>query len=147
MAASKSKKTSPKNTVANVEPTARHFWLASLGALVAVRRESKAAVKRASIKVENTIADTRYALRRAEAELRSSAHDVRTQVQPKVQKFSRDVEARLAPIVDKLGLDTFGLKGKTKRAPRKGSKPTAKKPTLRRATRKPAKRAAGKVAG
>ena len=147
MAASKSKKTSPKNTVANVEPTVRHFWLASLGALVAVRRESKAAVKRASSTVENTVADARFALRRAEAELRSSVHGVRTRVEPKVQKFSSDVEARLAPIVDKLGLDKLGLNGKTKRAPRKGSKSAAKKPTLRRATRKPAKRASKKVAG
>lgn len=147
MTTSKSKKTSPKNTVANVEPTVRHFWLASLGALVAVRRESGEAVKRARSKVDNTIADTRYALRRAEAELRSNVQDVRTQVQPKVRKFSSDVEARLAPIVDKLGLDTFGLKGKIKRAPRKGSKSAAKKPTLRRATRTPGKRTAKKVAG
>ena len=103
-------------------------------------------MKRASSTVENAVADARHALRRAEADVRASAHGVRTQVQPKVQKFSSDVEARLAPIVDKLGLDKFGLKAKAKRASRKGSKPAAKKPTLRRTTRKPAKRVSKKVA-
>ncbi len=56
-------------------------------------------------------------------------------------KLSSDVEARLAPIVDKLG-----LKPKVRPAPRKGRKPAAKKPTLRRTTRKPAKRAAKSMA-
>ena len=147
MAASKRNKTSPKNTAATVEPTARHLWLASLGTLVAVRREAKAGVKRASSKVEDTIADARFALRRAKAELSSGMADVRGQVQPKMTKLSGDVEARLAPIVAKLGLDKFGMQAKAKRAPRKGSKPAAKKPTMRRTTRKPAKRAAKNVAG
>ena len=146
MAAMKNNKISRQHTAAVVQPTARHLWLASLGALVAVRRESKAAVQRASSKVENAVADARYALRRAEADLRANVHDVRSQVEPKVQKFGSDAEARLAPIVDKLGLDKFGVKAKAKRAPRKGSKPATKKPTLRRATRKPAKRAARKAA-
>ena len=56
-------------------------------------------------------------------------------------KFSSDVEARLAPVLDKLG-----LKSKQKRAARKTRTPAAKKPTLRRATRKPVKRVAKKAA-
>ena len=146
MAAMKSKKTSRNNNAAALEPTARHLWLASLGALAAVRRESKAVVKRASSKLEDTVADARFALRRAEADVRASVHGVRSQVEPKMLKFSSDVEARLAPIVDKLGLDKFGLKAKARQAPRKARKTAAKKPTLRRATRKPAKRAAENVA-
>ena len=66
---------------------------------------------------------------------------MRDQVQPKVLKFSSDVEARLAPVLDKLG-----LKSKQKRTARKTRTPAAKKPTLRRATRKPAKRVAKKAA-
>ena len=146
MAAMKNNKTSRNKNAALLAPTARHFWLATLGAVVAVRRESKAAVKRASSKVEDTVADARLALRRAEADVRASVNGVRSQVEPKMLKFSSDVEARLAPIVDKLGLDKFGLKAKTKRAPRKSSKPAAKKPSLRRATRTPAKRATKNVA-
>ena len=66
---------------------------------------------------------------------------MRDQVQPKVMKFSSDVEARLAPVLDKLG-----LKSKQKRTVRKTRKPVAKKPATRRATRTPGKRVARKAA-
>ena len=137
MAATK-KKPTRKPQAAALEPTPRHLWLASLGMLVAARRESKTAVRRAAGKVENTVADARYAIRRAEADLRAGVDGVREQVAPKVACISHEVEARLAPIVAKLG-----LKQKAKRAPRK---PAAKKPATHRATRKPAKRVAKKVA-
>ena len=80
-------------------------------------------------------------MKRAEADLRGGIEGVRHQVQPKVVKFSSDVEARLAPVLDKLG-----LKSKQVRATRKTRKPAAKKPTLRRATRKPVKRVAKRAA-
>ncbi len=133
------KKATRKTQATALEPTPRHLWLASLGALVAARRESKVAVQRAATKVENTIADARYAIRRAEADIRSNIDGVRSQVEPKVAKFSGEVEARLAPIVAKLG-----LKPKAQRAPRKARKTAAK--ATRRAVRKPAKRVAKKVA-
>ena len=115
------KKSTRKTQAAALEPTPRHLWLASLGALVAVRRESKAAVQRAASKVENAVADARYAIRRAEADLRAGVDGVRGQVAPKMACISGEVEARLAPIVAKLG-----LKPKARRAPRKGRKPAAK---------------------
>ena len=130
-----------KKTTAKVEPNLRHAWLASLGLLVAARRESKAAAQRAATKAETAIADARKAVKRAEADLRGGIEGVRDQVQPKVMKFSSDVEARLAPVLDKLG-----LKPKQKRSARKTRKPAAKKPTLRRATRTPGKRVAKKAA-
>ena len=126
-----------KKTTSNVEPNLRHVWLASLGLLVAARRESKAAAQRATAKAEGAIADARRAVKRAEADLRGGIEGVRDQVQPKVVKLSSDVEARLAPVLDKLG-----LKSKQKRKTRK---PAAKTPTLRRAIRKPAKRVARKA--
>ena len=135
------KKPTRKPKAAALEPTPRHLWLASLGVLVAARRESKAAVKRASGKVENAVADARYAIRRAEADLRAGVDGVRSQVEPKVLKLSGEVEARLAPIVAKLGLAP-----KTKRSVRKARKTAAKKPVARRAVRKPAKRVAKKTA-
>lgn len=141
MAALKKKPTRKTKTTA-LDPSPRHLWLASLGVLVAARRESQAAAKRAAAKVENTIADARFALRRAEAELRAGVDGVRGQVAPKVACISNEVEARLAPIVAKLG-----LKPKAKRAPRKARKTAAKKPAAaRRAVRKPAKRVAKKAA-
>lgn len=137
MAAIKNKPTR-KTKAAALDPTPRHLWLASLGMLVAARRETRAAVTRAASKVENSIADARYAIRRAEADLRAGVDGVRDQVAPKVACLSNEVEARLAPIVAKLG-----LKPKTGR---KGRKAAAKKPVVRRAVRKPAKRVARKVA-
>jgi hypothetical protein len=130
------KKATRKTKAATLEPTPRHLWLASLGVLVAARRESKAVAKRAVGKVEATIADARYALRRAEADLRAGVDGVRSQVEPKVQKLSHDVEARLAPIVAKLG-----LKPKASRNTRKPAKKA-----VRRTARKPAKRVAKKAA-
>ena len=133
------KKATRKTQAAALEPTPRHLWLASLGALVAVRRESKAAVQRAASKVENAVADARYAIRRAESDLRAGVDGVRGQVAPKMACISGEVEARLAPIVAKLG-----LKPKAMRAPRKARKTAAK--ATRRAVRKPAKRVAKKAA-
>jgi hypothetical protein len=126
-----------KKTTTKIEPNLRHAWLASLGLLVAARRESKAAAQRAASKAGTAIADARKAVKRAEADLRGGIEGVRDQVQPKVMKFSSDVEARLAPVLDKLG-----LKSKQKRTARKTRKPAAKKHAVRRATRKPVKRVA-----
>ena len=130
-----------KKTTTTIEPNLRHVWLASLGLLVAARRESKAAAQRATAKAESAIADARKAVKRAEADLRGGIEGVRDQVEPKVLKFSSDVEARLAPVLDKLG-----LKSKQVRTTRKTRKPAAKKPALRRATRKSATRVARKAA-
>jgi hypothetical protein len=109
--------------------------------MVAARRESKAAAQRVASKAETAIADARKAVKRAEADLRGGIEGVRDQVQPKVMKFSSDVETRLAPVLDKLG-----LKSKQKRTARKTRKPVAKKPATRRATRTPGKRVAKKAA-
>ncbi len=134
------KKQSPRNkTAVTIEPTVRHLWLASLGMLVATRRETKAAVKRAVATTDTAMTDTRKAITRMQSELRGNIDGVRHQVQPKVLKFSNDVEARLAPVLDKLG-----LKPKTKRAPRKVRKTAAKAP--HRAVRKPVKRVAKQAA-
>lgn len=127
-----------KKTTAKVEPNLRHVWLASLGLLVAARRESKAAAQRATAKAEGAIADARQAVKRAEADLRGGIDSVRDQVRPKVVRLSSEVEARLAPVLDKLGLKT--------QPKRRGRKPAAKKPVARRTTRKPGKRVAKKVA-
>ena len=138
MAALKNKKISRKTTTVTIEPTVRHLWLASLGMLVATRRESKAALKRALAKADGVASDARKAVRSAKADLRGNIVGMRSQVQPKVVKFSSDVEARLAPVLDKLGLK--------QQAKRRGRKPAAKKPAARRTTRKPGRRVARKAA-
>jgi hypothetical protein len=107
-----------------LDPTPRHLWLASLGVLVAARRESGAVVARAGRKLEDTVADAHYAIRRAGSDLRAGIDGVLGQVEPRVQKLGSEVEARLAPIVAR-----FGLKPKPvrKTRARKPGKRTARK--------------------
>lgn len=126
---------------ATIDATPRHVWLAYLGLLVAARREAKAAVVRAVTTAETTASDVRKATQQAEKELCGRVGELRSQVRPSVIKFSSDVEARLAPVLDKLGLKKAA---KDKRAPRKARKTAAK--SARRTTRKPAKRTARKAA-
>ena len=137
--ATRKKQATRKKIAVTIEPTLRHLWLASLGMLVATRRETKAAVKRVVAKTDSAAADARKGITRMQSDLRGNIDGMRSQVQPKVVKFSSDVEARLAPVLDKLG-----LKPKAKRAPRKARKTAAKAP--HRAVRKPAKRAAKQAA-
>lgn len=123
----------------SLDATPRHLWLASLGLLVAGRREGRHLLQQAQAKAATAADDACKAVRQAEAGLRGSLGTVRQQVEPKVQSLGSEVEARLAPIVAKLGLKPAG-----KRAVRKARKAPAK--AVRRAVRKPAKRVARKTA-
>ena len=123
----------------SLDATPRHLWLASLGLLVAGRREGRHLLQQAQAKAATAADDARKAVRQAEAGLRGGLGTVRQQVEPKVQSLGAEVEARLAPIVAKLGLKPAG-----KRAVRKARKAPAK--AVRRVARKPAKRVARKTA-
>ena len=123
----------------SLDATPRHLWLASLGLLVAGRREGRHLLQQAHAKAATAADDACKAVRQAEAGLRGSLGTVRQQVEPKVQSLGAEVEARLAPIVAKLGLKPAG-----KRAARKARKAPAK--AVRRVARKPAKRVARKTA-
>lgn len=123
----------------SLDATPRHLWLASLGLLVAGRREGRHLLQQAQAKAATAADDACKAVRQAEAGLRGSLGTVRQQVEPKVQSLGAEVEARLAPIVAKLG-----LKPARKRAARKARKAPAK--AVRRVARKPAKRVARKTA-
>ena len=59
---------------------------------------------RAVTTAETTASDVRKATQQAEKELCGRVGELRSQVRPSVIKFSSDVEARLAPVLDKLGL-------------------------------------------
>jgi len=131
------RKTAPRSP--SLDATPRHLWLASLGLLVAGRREGRHLLQQAQAKAATAADDARKAVRQAEAGLRGSLGTVRQQVEPKVQSLGAEVEARLAPIVAKLGLKPAG-----KRAARKARKAPAK--AVRRVARKPARRVARKTA-
>lgn len=129
--------TKRKSPVAQ-ETTLRHVWLAGLGLAAVVRREFIDGTARA---VEALQAMQRRAADLAQ-DARSNVRDglvtVRGQVEPSVVKFSGEVEARLAPVLDKLG-----LKPAVSKAPRR--KPAAKKAVRRTQARQPAKRTARKA--
>jgi hypothetical protein len=76
--------------------TSRHVWLAGLGLVAVGGRQARAARSRVMVGIEDL--KTRAC---------GLAEVVRGGVQgaePGVVKFSADVEARLAPVLDKLGL-------------------------------------------
>lgn len=118
------------------ETTLRHVWLAGLGLVVLARREAIAAAARGVGRVDALQQRVRDLADDARSNVRGGIENVRDQVEPKVVKFSAEVEARLAPVLDKLGLK------KPTRGQRKARKSAAKKPQSRRVARKPAPRRA-----
>jgi hypothetical protein len=110
------------------ETTLRHLWLAGLGAIAVVRRETRNAANDAAAKVESLKQQAGKLANEAQANVRGGIASVREQGEAKASRFSADVEARLAPVLVKLG-----LKPKAKQASR-GRKPT-KKTAAKRTTR------------
>lgn len=92
------------------EPNLRHVWLAGLGAVAIARR-------RGARRLTSAKQDIERIARQAQATLRQ----VRMQGEASVGRFSADVETRLAPVLEKLGL------GSSKPAPKGRRKPAAAK--------------------
>lgn len=103
-----SKKTAPRAKAP--ESNLRHVWLAGLGVVAIARRRGTARLTTAKQDIERIA-------QRAQATLR----DVRAQGEAGVERFSADVEARLAPVLEKLGL------GAGRPAPKGRRKPAAAK--------------------
>ncbi|MGH8061543.1 MAG: phasin family protein [Pseudoxanthomonas sp.] len=125
MAAKKKTKTQSKAQ----ETTLRHLWLAGLGAIAVARRETSNAANGAVAKVESLKQQAGKLANDTQANVRGSIASVREQGEAKASQFSADVEARLAPVLVKLG-----LKPKAKKASR-GRKPTKKATAAKRTTR------------
>lgn len=126
-----------RKTRAAKETTLRHLWLAGLGLVAIARRGSLDAAGRAVERADALQRRAQRFVRETRGNVRAQLDNVRGQVEPRVVKFSAEVETRLAPVLDKLG-----LKPKSQRPVRKARKTAkaAKKPA-RRAVRKPVKRA------
>ncbi|HEY5971682.1 MAG TPA: hypothetical protein VIT22_06845 [Pseudoxanthomonas sp.] len=131
-----------KTTAKTQETTLRHLWLASLGLAAVARRETLNAVNDAAAKVESFKKQAGKLANEAEANVRGGIASVREQGEAKVGQFSAEVEARLAPVLVKLGLKPNA--GKAKRA-RKASKKIAAKRTRTPARKPAAKRAVRKT--
>jgi hypothetical protein len=130
MAAKKKTKTQPKAQ----ETTFRHLWLAGLGAIAVVRRETRNAANDAVARVESLKEQAGKLANDTQANVRDGIASVREQGEAKASQFSADVEARLAPVLVKLG-----LKPKAKQVAR-GRKPTKKTATKRTTRAVPARK-------
>lgn len=81
------------------EPSFRHVWLAGLGVVAIARRESAARLDAAKQGIERIA-------QQAQANVREGLASVREQGEARVGQFSAELEARLAPVLNKLGLSS-----------------------------------------
>ena len=119
------KKIKPKQ-----ETTLRHVWLAGLGVMAIARRETLNAANDAAARVGVLKKQAAKLADEAQNNVRDGIASARVQGEAKVGQFSADVEARLAPVLVKLG-----LKPKAKRVVR-GRKPATKQAAKRAPARK-----------
>ena len=124
------KKIKPKQ-----ETTLRHVWLAGLGVMAIARRKTLNAANDAAARVGVLKKQAAKLADEAQNNVRDGIASARVQGEAKVGQFSADVEARLAPVLVKLG-----LKPKAKRVVR-SRKPAAAKQAAKRA---PARKAVAK---
>ncbi len=123
------KKIKPKQ-----ETTLRHVWLAGLGVVAIARRETLNAANDAAARVGVLKKQAAKLADEAQNNVRDGIASARVQGEAKVGQFSADVEARLAPVLVKLG-----LKPKAKRVVR-----SRKPATKQAAKRAPARKAVAK---
>jgi threonine aldolase len=127
--------TKKKSQTKSQETTLRHLWLAGLGLVAVTRREAISAANDAASKMESFKRQAEQLARQTQASIAEGLANTRQQGEAKVEQFSADMEARLAPVLVKLGLK-----------PQPTAKPRARKPakkasaqrTRSTATRKPA---------
>lgn len=130
------------------ETSLRHVWLAGLGVLAVARREALAAANDAAARIEAAREQASRFASDAQSNVLHGLASVREQGETRVGQFSAEVEARLAPVLAKLGLKP-AKPAPARKAPAKprSRKPAAKAPAkrTRTAARKPAaKRATGR---
>ena len=119
------------------ETTLRHLWLAGLGVAAVARREAVNAANDAVAKVASLKQQAGKFADETQANVLDGIASVREQGEAKASLFSAEVEARLAPVLVKLG-----LKPKAKKAAR-GRKPV-KKAAAKRAHATPGRKPATK---
>lgn len=122
------------------EPTLRHVWLAGLGLVAVARREAWGAVAEAGQRIDAARQQAATFASTAQRDVLGRLADVREQGEARVVQFSADVEARLEPVLVKLGLKKPTRKTTRTRKPaparaKTARKPAARKPAARRARR------------
>ena len=127
-----------RKTPANRETSLRHVWLAGLGLAVLARRQALTAGDRVAGQADELKRRALALADDARANVIGGLDLVRGQVEPKVVQFSAEVEARLAPVLDKLGLKVVAQKRPARKSvgKRSGRTASAKKAQPRRSTRR-----------
>ena len=124
------------------ETTLRHLWLAGLGVIAVARRETSNAANDAAAGFAALTMQAGKLASDAQANVRGGIASVREQGEAKASRFSADVEARLAPVLVKLGLKpkakktTRGRKPVKKTVAKRTRAASARKPAAKRAVRK-----------
>ncbi|MET0807403.1 MAG: hypothetical protein ABWX93_01465 [Pseudoxanthomonas sp.] len=133
-----------KKTRPNVQDTTlRHLWLAGLGVVAVARREALTAANDAASRVDAIRKQAGKLAEEAQVNLLGSLSSVREQGEARASQFSADVEARLAPVLVKLGLKpqskqaTRGRKTAKKAVAKRTRATPARKPAAKRVVRKP----------
>lgn len=115
-----------RNAPKSHQTTLRHLWLASLGLAVVARRESLAVPARIGARVSRLQLGVRERATEACSGVISGIESARAQVEPKVAILSAEAEARLAPVLDKLGLKKAAKPArKARKTAKKAAKPSA----------------------
>ena len=128
-----------KNARKPLEPTLRHVWLAGLGLIVVGRREALAAVADATQRLDAARQQAATFASATQRDVLDRLADAREQGEARVGQFSADVEARLEPVLVKLGLK----KKSARKASRSRKSALARAKTVRKPSpRKPATRRA-----
>lgn len=112
-----------KNARKTPEPTLRHVWLAGLGLIAVARRQALTTAAGAAGKLQAAREQAETLAGQAQRDVRERLAEAREQGGASVERFSADVEARLQPVLVKLGL---------KKSARKPASRTRKKPTAKR---------------
>ena len=125
-----------KTTRKTPEPTLRHVWLAGLGLIAVARREALTTFADAAGKLPAARQQAGAFAGQARRDVRERLAEAREQGEASVERFSADVEARLQPVLVKLGLKTS--------ARRKPASRTRKTPAAKRTRAAAPRKAAAK---
>lgn len=117
------------------DTTLRHLWLAGLGVAESARRASLVVASEASEKLDSLKKRAGLVAAETQASVLDGITSVREQGSTRASQFSADVEARLVPVLVKLGLKparaprarNSQVKSSAKRTPAASRKPVAKR--------------------
>lgn len=101
--------------------TPRHFWLAGLGFVSIAGRRTVETVGAVAGRAAQARQDAISAVRQARSQATSISVELRERIEATTDRVNGVVERTLSPLLEKLRPTR-----KAKRAPRRGSKPTAK---------------------